>query len=410
MSLTNPDLVRTGSGRALARTGSQPELRRAKGGRALGRIEVYETIESAEPAWAELEAICPASAYQTRRWLGPWIETMGRACGASPMLVVAYGKAKAPVAFLPLGVIGHERIKIAGFLGGRDSNANLALFRPGVVFSRGDLESLFRAAAIKAPQRPDAFAFSHQPESWEGVGNPLLAFPHLPSASAGHSTRLLPDPGAYMRARLSPDSVKKLLKKRKRLETEFGPVKHMRAVQRQEILDVLDAFFLQKLARLREQGVESDFDHPAARAFLESASVGSAAAGAKAIELHALIAGDRIVATYGGALHRGRFHAMINSFDSAPAVARMSPGELLLQAMLESMCASGVETFDLGIGEARYKDAWCETTEPLFETIVPVTTRGRAFAIAESARLRVKRQVKQSPWLWSLAQRLRAHK
>ena len=382
-----------------------PEKRRARNGRTLGHVQVHACASDAEAVWAELESACPGSVYQTRRWLIPWMETIGAAAGIVPMLVAAYGKGGSPVAFLPLGVVAFERIRIAGFLGGRDSNANFGLFRPGAAFSRGDLDSIFRAAALKAGLKPDVFALSRQPEAWEGARNPLLALPHLPSASAGHSTRLRFDAPGYLSSKLSADAHKKLLKKARRLQRECGPLLHVRPKGRAEIGAVLEAFFAQKLARFRAQGIDSDFEHPAARAFLERATRDDE--GRPSIELHALAAGERIVATYGGSLHRNRFHAMINSFDAEPAVARSSPGDLLLLSMLESMCAEGVECFDLGVGEARYKDVWCETSEPLFETLIPVTARGRAFALAEWARLRLKRQVKQSPWLWSVAQQLR---
>ena len=51
---------------------------------SLGRIAVYEHPADALPAWGELEAVAPASAYQTRKWLVPWIETIGRASGVHP--------------------------------------------------------------------------------------------------------------------------------------------------------------------------------------------------------------------------------------------------------------------------------------------------------------------------------------
>ena len=389
-----------------ARPGAKGEQRRARGGRALGKVEVYTTFENAEPAWSELEALSPGSAYQTRRWLSAWSDTIGRACGADLMLVVAFARDRTPVACLPFGVIGHERIKIAGFLGGRNSNANLGLFRPGAAFTKSDLQSLFRAAAVKAKTRPDAFVLSNQPESWEGRPNPLLAFQGQRSPSFGHASTLTPDFSAFVAEKLSQEARKKLLKKRKRLAKDFGELRYVVAADRRETQMILDAFFEQKLARFRALGIESDFEHPSSRDFLDLASAGGLERGA-AVELHALIAGERVVATYGGAQHRRRFHAMFNSFDMSEDAARCSPGDLLLLSVLETMCVRGVETFDLGVGEARYKEAWCER-EPLFETIIPVSAKGQAFALAESARLRLKRQVKQSPWLWSLAQRLRA--
>ena len=398
----------------LRRTTAQPglgrEKRRTRTVRSLGRVEIIGDPNKARDLWAEMEAICPNSIYQTRRWALAWLDTVGAACDAFPMLVAAYARTGEPVAFLPLGVVAHERIRIAGFLGGRDSNANFGLFRPGVRWTRGDIESIFRAAALKAARRPDVFALSHQPHEWEGAPNPLLELPHQPSASAGHSTLLArdgkSDGKSFACAKLSPTTRKKLDRKWRRLESLAGPLTYRKAERPDDAAHFLDAFFRQKLARFKQQGIESDLDHPAARAFLERAALGGGRR-RPAIELHALAAGDRIFAVYGGALHRSRFHAMFNSFELAEEVAKSSPGDLLLRAMIETMCADGVECFDLGVGEARYKDAWCENIEPLFETIIPVTAKGRAFAMAESTRLRLKRQVKQSPWLWSLAQRLR---
>jgi CelD/BcsL family acetyltransferase involved in cellulose biosynthesis len=385
------------------------EQRRTKGGgRTLGRVDVHQTCDGALPAWSELEKICPGSAYQTRGWLRAWMDTIGRACDAQPMLIVAHNRDRLPVAFLPFATISHDRLRIAGFLGGRDSNANLGLFRPGVRFSEGDLQSLFRAAAVKIRPRPDAFVLANQPEQWEGVDNPLAQLPRQPSPSFCHATTLSADFAAYVAGKLSTDSRKKLAKKRKRLEKDLGTVRHLVASDAEQAQTLLDAFFAQKLARFEQLGIESEFEHPSARAFLEQASFAGLETGEPPIELHGLIAGERIVATYGGSRHRQRFHAMFNSFDMAEDAARCSPGDLLLVSMLEQMSAQGVESFDLGVGEARYKQAWCERAEPLFDTIVPISAKGRAFALAEAARLRVKRHIKQNPYLWSLAQRLRA--
>jgi CelD/BcsL family acetyltransferase involved in cellulose biosynthesis len=372
----------------------------------LGHVEVHAAPEGALAAWAELEAIAPGSLYQTRRWLLPWIATAGRAAGVEPLLVVLY-RDDLPIVFCPFGITARSGLRVASFLGARDSNTNLALIRPGTDLSRADLLALFAAAADRAGASPDLFILSNQPEQWEGVGNPLVTLlPHQPSPSYCHRGDLEPQFGAFLKHHLSADGRKNLRRKEKRL-TEVGPLAHIRAKTTEEIQRILDSFLAQKRERLAQMGIADAFEQASSRAFLEAASEGFAAEGA-AIELHALSVGERIVATFGGGIHRDRFHGMINSFDLDPDIARTSPGEILLARIIEEKCRAGLTSFDLGIGEARYKDNWCDVAEPLFDTILPVTMRGHAAALGESMRLRMKRLVKQTGWAWKMVQKLRA--
>ena len=67
----------------------------------------------------------------------------------------------------------------------------------------------------------------------------------------------------------------------------------------------------------------------------------------------------------------------------------------------------GLAAFDLGVGEARYKNECCETTEALFDSVLAVSFSGRAVAAAFLAGRRVKQRIKQSPRLFRLALRAR---
>ena len=379
---------------------------RAAAGR-FGRIEAYENPADALPAWGELEAVAPASAYQTRKWLVPWIETVGRPSGICPMIVVAYGANDVPVALFPFGIVQQGGVRLVNFLGGRDSNSNLGLIRPDTQLDRSDLVSLLHAAARKARLQPDAFVLSNQPRSWEGVPNPFALLAHQRSPSECHSATLIPNDGASLvNERLSADSRKKFRKKRKKL-SELGPLSHIVASNPDDVARIIDAFFAQKLERFRQKNIASDFAAAETRQFFLRTCLDGLGSGQPAIELHALAAGDRIVAVYAGTPHRGRFHAMINSFDPDPEIARTSPGDLLLMSMMEKMCERGYQAFDLGIGEARYKSSWCDRSEPLLDTLFAITLKGRAYVLRESARLRLKRYVKQNKWAWTAVQKLR---
>ncbi len=385
------------------------QARRDGVARTIGRIDVHDGVAAADAEWALLEDLCPGTIYQTRRFLGPWLDAYAGQFGLMPMLVVAHDAAGAPIAFLPFGLRKQGPFTVAEFLGGKDSNANIGLFLPGVEFARDDMISLLRAAAAKAKSPPDLFRLANQPEIWNGEQNKLDIFPHQPSASYLHGGHLQSDAAAFVRDRLSKDTAKKLRKKRQRLEL-IAPLAHVVARDEATAREILDSFFVQKIARFRDMHLDSGFETSEARLFFEQATLYGIAEGRPAVELHALKLGERIIATYGGGNHRGHLHLMINSFDADPDIARSSPGDLLLQAILEQKCRGGFNSFDLGIGEARYKDSWCDDPQPLFDSIMAVSMKGRFYAAFEAMRLNVKHWIKQSAWAWPFALRLLRHK
>jgi CelD/BcsL family acetyltransferase involved in cellulose biosynthesis len=374
--------------------------------RSLTRIAVHENPADALPAWRELEAVAPASAYQTYKWLAPWIETIGRARGVCPMIVVCHGVNDLPVALFPFGIVQRGNIRLVNFLGGRDSNLNLGLIRPHIKLDQSDIESLLHIAAHNARLKPDAFVLVNQPLSWEGVANPLAQLPHQRSPSEFHRATLGPNGADFVNERLSGDARRKLRSKRKKL-AEMGAVSHIMAKTPDDVTRIIDAFFVQKLERFRQKNLSSDFDAPETRQFLVRACLDGLASGNPTIELHALVSGSRIVAVYAGTTHRGQFHAMINSFDPDPEIARTSPADLLLMSMMQTMCDRGYKAFDLGIGEARYKSSWCDRSEPLVDVLYGVTLKGQAYLLGESAWLKMKRCVKQNEWAWKTVQKLR---
>ncbi len=169
---------------------------------------------------------------------------------------------------------------------------------------------------------------------------------------------------------------------------------------------ILDAFLAEKIARCEAAAIEADFTDPAMRAFLERLSV-PADGGAPWLAFHALKLGERIIATYAGAVHRDHFSCMVNSFDSDPEIAKSSPGDLLLMRLIASQCDRSIAGFDLGIGEARYKATYCDVTIPLFDVVIPVGIIGRICAAYAKSRLKTKRMIKQHPKIFASIKRLR---
>jgi CelD/BcsL family acetyltransferase involved in cellulose biosynthesis len=354
-------------------------------------------------AWSELETLAPCSIYQTRAWLVPWIETVGRNCGLEPFFILARDGRGRPIALLPLGLRRRGRLRIAVWLGGTDSNFNMGLLRHDCGWTSSDLKQLMRAATRGKADSPHLYILKNQPYHWSSRANPFAALRHHPSPSPAFGTSLETDAAAFLDTKLSKDTRKKLRKKEARLAT-LGPIRHVRVTDPALQEEVIETFLRLKTARLRARQIRSGFEAPAMRAFLQRASVPEGGG----IELHALFVADRLVAVYGGQSHNGQWSGMFNAIDTDVTIARWSPGDILLARLLTYCCEQGLVRFDLGIGEARYKRTFCEEEIPLFDVILPVTGLGIVAAAIANMFQQTKRFIKARPRLFQLALRTRA--
>ncbi|MDR3408294.1 MAG: GNAT family N-acetyltransferase [Methylovirgula sp.] len=375
-------------------------------GQAFAKVEVHRAAAAIEADWAELEALAPVSVYQTRAFLLPWLETLGAARKITPLFIAAKDRQGRTVALLCLGLQRYRGFRVASFLGGKETNFNLGLFRPGTNFSAADVRALLHAAAAAlGPETPDIFVLKNQPFEWGGMRNPLALLPHRASPSFAYATKLAADGESFLAAKLSKDTRKKLRKKENRL-AQMDQLTLITGEDPQLARKILDTFFDEKIRRCAEKSIAADFAATAMRAFFDRLSRQRTAAGKPWLELHGLSLGDRIIATYIGAGHHGRFSAMVNSFDCDPLIAKSSPGDLLLTKLVATQCAKGRTSFDLGIGEARYKTTYCDTTVPLFDIVLPLSAKGQILAVKQALCSRIKTSLKKHPRVFALLRRM----
>jgi CelD/BcsL family acetyltransferase involved in cellulose biosynthesis len=363
---------------------------------------------AAENLWRSFqdEAIC--SPYQRYEWVQSFAAALAVQDGFEVRVLALRDDAGRPLMLLPLALSRQHGVMVASFVGGKQANFNLPITAPGSssVIRRPELRRLLVNAgkALGA----DAFLFLNQPLSWRGEPNPLAAFGGSPSANEGFKLSLGPKPDETLARAFSGESRKKMRKKTRHL-AEFGEVKFSMAGTAAEVETILQSFLDQKQRRFRELGIENPFDD-AMQDFIRRGALAGLDRGDPAIELYALSAGERIVATFGGTGDRWRLCGMFNSFDNSEDVIRSSPGELLLAELIRRQCERGREVFDLGVGEARYKTALCDEIEQLIDVFVPVTARGRLYARAVWSLVAAKRYVKQRPWAWRTVNLLRTLK
>ena len=381
---------------AIPQTAGFPAARPAVNATAKARVEVLTQFGKAEPLWRELvHGGAVGSRYQHYSWMQHWWDHIGSRSQAEPHITVLRNEAGKPVLLLPLIRKRVGPVHIGYFMGGKHTNFNLPLWRPKVLEeSATGLKTLLDGLQGNGP-RIDLLCLLNQPATWRGAVNPMLHAPHRASPSRAYSGELRDDFEALQKERMSSSARRKLRQKESQLAA-VGPVSYFRARTPAEINRVLEAFFKQKGDRMRELGLGNAFDAPGVKEFVAAAAhEPDSATGEPVIELYAAMAGETIIATFGGIAAHGRFSCMFNSI-AGTEFRTYSPGDLLLSNVVRMCCVRGFEKFDLGIGEAAYKQAYCGDAVELFDSIIPITAAGHFAAPFWRAALAMKAKVKRS--------------
>ncbi|MEZ5842057.1 MAG: GNAT family N-acetyltransferase [Hyphomicrobiales bacterium] len=362
-------------------------------------------IARAEKIWRSFEDKAVMTAYQRFDFLAAWYRHIGRREEIAPMIII--GEINGEPAFLwPFGISAQGPWRVARWLGGRHANYNLGLYDKAAMGSLDAeaMSALFARVAGLAGGI-DVFELMNQPETWEGVDNPVAGLPHQPSPSFAYAMRLGADFETVLAEKRSAKARKKIRHKERRL-AELEGYKCAMAETPAEARRVLEVFAEQKAARFAQMGIDNPFHEPGVMDFFHDLAARSMGVENPAFRLAYIEAEGEIQATFSGTTTRGRCSGSINSFANNE-IAKFSPGESALMKLMADACERGCDSFDLGVGEAYYKDLWCDTTEPLFDCFVPITPAGHVYAQIKGLRQRVKRSIKQNPVAWGLVQRVR---
>lgn len=381
---------------AIPQSAGFPAAKPAVNATAKARVEVLTQFGKAEPLWRELVhggAVC--SRYQHYSWMQHWWDHIGSRSQAEPHVTVLRNEAGKPMLLLPLIRKRVGPVHIGYFMGGKHTNFNLPVWRPGLLGEPATgLETLLKGLQSNGP-RIDLLCLLNQPPTWRGAVNPMLQASHRASPSRAYGGDLFDDFEVLQTERMSSSARRKLRQKERQLAA-VGPVSYLRARTPAEINRVLEAFFKQKDERMRELGLGNAFDAPGVKEFVAAAAhEPDSSTGEPVIELYAAMAGETIIATFGGIAAHGRFSCMFNSIAGAE-FRTYSPGELLLSNVVRGCCERGFEKFDLGIGEAAYKQVYCGDAVELFDSIIPITAAGHVAAPIWRGGLAMKAKVKQS--------------
>ena len=370
----------------------------------IARVDVISDFSAAEAIWRSLETSEQLSTpYQRFDFQSAWQTHIGVQEGLKPFIVIAYDAAHQPLMLLPLAVSRENGMRVAGYLGGKHVTFNMPLFRRDFAAqaTKADIDALLHGIQQHS-ETVDVLALVRQPKSWIGIDNPLALLPS--QASTNDCPVLKMVPGEAATDRIS-NSFRKRLKTKEGKYRNLAGYRYMHAKTDAEVKRVLDAFFAIKPLRMAEQNLPNVFAEPGVEAFIRQACATPRADG-YTIDVHALACDEEVIAMFAGVADDSRFSMMFNTYTMSEN-AKYSPGLILMRTIIDAYAERGVTSLDLGIGGDDYKRMFCKDDEPIFDSFVPLTTRGKLGAMGLSSFAHAKRLVKQTPALLQMAQMLR---
>jgi len=368
----------------------------------IAAVDIVADLGQAEAVWRELESRhITHTPYQRFDFLAAWQRQVGMREGASPFIVIAYDAERRPLALLPLASCRRCGITVASFMGGKHSTFNMALWDRDFATAAGEADLAALVAGMSEHSTADVLALYQQPKTWREMQNPLALLPHQPSAN--DCPLLVMEPGADPSTLISNSFRRRLKGKERKLQPT--PRSYI-ATEDADITRLLDWFFSVKPLRMAEQKLPNVFADPGIEDFIRAACLARLEGGGRAIDIHALECDAEVIAIFAGVADGHRFSMMFNTYTMS-ANAKYSPGLILMRDIIDHYASNGYRALDLGIGSDDYKRLFCKNDEPIFDSFIPLTARGRMAASAMSGLNRAKRIVKHNPALFEMAQKLR---
>lgn len=340
-------------------------------------------------AWEALEAHAHGSPYQSAAIVRAWFQS---GAGAEPWILGVRAEDGALRAVFPLEIKKVGGMRVAFPCLGSHASVHGGLVDRAIEpsITADWLQDTFNRLGREADV--DAVCLARVPETWSGRPNPLADLPGRRSILGIPTTDLMPDFQAWQDNTVAVRHQKDMRRSKRVLERDHGPVRLVRAATAEQARQMVALFLEQKKAFFQQNGAPNSFAAIEIQRFLKTA----ASTGDRRLEMYTLYVGDAAAAVIGGIRSGGRFTTMLNAMARGP-IERASPGLLIVYLALERFCGEGVQAFDLGIGEARYKSTFCKEIVPVREVALGITSRGKVFASGWLHALQAWAWAKQRP-------------
>lgn len=369
-------------------------------------ITLYESFEAAEPVWRAFEGEAAGTAFQTFDWLSAWHRHVGQGLGVEPAIAVVTRQGT-PLMLAPFGIERRFGLRRLVWLGGRlaDYKGPLLAADFGTRLEN-DFATLWRQIRRALP-RHDLVMLENQPLTLglasAPTANPFAEIAASPAPDAAYVFGL-PATFEEFSQRYRPETRRIDRSKFRKLEAA-GEVSFRFAGTAEERVAMMEGILARKAEQLAAQGISSIFaeeNHLAA--WRELAALPEER---QLLEVAELRLDGEFLSGSVSHIWRGRNTLMVHTYDHEK-LPKLSPGRLHLLKLLQSSIERGIDTYDLSVGHAAYKESFCDAPMEMRNTIRGASLAGHGAAAAIRAGLAAKRRIKSDPRLMGLVQKARA--
>ena len=374
------------------------------------QIVIHEDLAAAEKTWRAFEEAADGSVFQTFAWQSACQRHIGERLGFRPAIVVVQDARGTTLALFALSIRATGIVRELAWLGSDLCDYNGPLLAPGFSerFDRDRFLALWREIACALQVRPrlhyDLVKLTKMPERIGAQFNPMRHLAVTANPSGAYQTHLTDDWESFYTAKRSSATRRRDRTKRKRL-SDLGAVQFVMPDGDATVLDALDTLMAQKARSFARMGVGNMFALPGRSDFYRALATEP---GTKPlVHVSRLDVGATPAALNLGLVHKGCYYHLLASYDDG-AVSRFGPGAAHLHDLMQYAITRKCSVFDFTIGDEGYKRDWADTVITLYDHIEAATWRGVLVATPVVGWQRLKRWIKQTPVLWSVAGKVRA--
>jgi CelD/BcsL family acetyltransferase involved in cellulose biosynthesis len=372
-------------------------------------LSIYEEFAAVESQWRRFERVADCTPFQTFDWLSAWQRQIGRRDGVIPVIAVA-SFPNGDVAFLlPLGIERKRLARRLCWLGQDVNDYNAPLIARD--FSHRVTAEGFRTAwnALRARLqrekrlRHDWIELEKMPQTIGGQINPFFHLALASNPSGAHVAQLGTDWKTFYYDKRSSATRRRDRAKRKHL-SQFGEVGFVTSADADDSRRTIEILMEQKNRLLAQRGIADMFARPGWREFFIDVATNPATS--HLVHVSRVQIGTTCAAANLGVVFSDTYYHVLASYDDGE-LAHYGPGALHLRELLAYAIGRGFKRFDFTIGDEPYKLEWSDTNVGLGDYTAAARWRGWLPFCQSIVRRPVKRFIKQTPWAWRAASRLR---
>jgi CelD/BcsL family acetyltransferase involved in cellulose biosynthesis len=389
-----------------AEAASAERIREASGASAALRLVLHDGLDAAEQQWRRFEQVADCTPFQTFDWLRTWQRHIGEPAHVQPLIAIASYPDGETAFILPLAV---ERRRLCWL--GEELNDYNAPLLAGDFSARVTTDQFCAAwaetctrAKVDPSLRHDWIELQKMPQTIGRQLNPFFRLPLAANPSGAHFMQLGNDWEKFYRDKRSSATRRRDRSKRKHL-SEFGEIEFVTCAEPADIARTLDTLMEQKHRLFAHRGIPDMFARPGWRQFF--LDVASNPATRALVHVSRVQIGAVCAAANLGLVFGDTYYHLLSSYDDSP-LAHYGPGSLHLRELLAYAIGLRLRRFDFTIGDEPYKLEWSDKELKLGDYAQAASLRGRPAFCRSVLRRHGKRFIKQTPWAWRAASRLRA--